>query len=75
MAQCYLFWSCPGCIHARDVDLIRMKNTCRLIDVGTSPIDGRVWEYADHDRCPAFQPKGNSNQVAHGRDYNPTLSV
>jgi len=34
----------------------RMTNRCARIDQGESPVAGAVWEYQDHDRCPAFEP-------------------
>ncbi|HEY4485279.1 MAG TPA: hypothetical protein VI702_02995 [Nitrospiria bacterium] len=56
--QNFRFWSCPDCLHARALNLERMTNRCRLIDQGESPVDGRLWEHEDHDRCPAFEANG-----------------
>ena len=75
MAQYYFFWTCPECVHAQDVDLFQMRNTCRLIDEGASPIDGKVWEYADHDRCPVFQAKAEVKKVSRETECIPTLTV
>jgi len=57
--QNYFFWSCPDCVHVRELDLERSTNRCRLIDQGESPVDGRAWEDQDHDLCPAFKVKAD----------------
>ena len=75
MAQYYFFWTCPRCVHARGVDLFKMRNTCRLIDEDASSIDGKAWEYTDHDRCPAFQPKPEVKKVSRETEDIPTLTV
>lgn len=51
------FWTCPGCVHVSRLNLNQMTNRCQLIDQGTSPIDGKIWEYQDLDHCPGFQPE------------------
>jgi hypothetical protein len=49
------FWTCPQCVHTQELNLLQMTNRCQLIDQGESPVDGEVWEYQDHDICPAFK--------------------
>ena len=55
--QNYHFWTCPVCIHVRELDLKKMANRCQVIDQGNAPIDGERWEYEDCDFCPAFELK------------------
>jgi hypothetical protein len=65
MAQQYpIFWTCPDCVHARELNLEQMTNHCQLIDQGESPVDGKAWECHDHDLCPAFKPKAGQQALA-----------
>ncbi len=60
----FRFWTCPGCIHVQELNLEEMTNRCELIDQGASPVDGKSWEYQDHDICPAFQPRSGQHATA-----------
>ena len=53
--QNYRFWTCPACVHVRELNREKMSNRCQLIDQGGAPIDGKRWEYEDGDLCPAFE--------------------
>lgn len=70
-----IFWTCPACVHVRDLNVERMTNHCRLIDQGESPVDGAAWEGRDHDLCPAFEPKEGRQAPALVGEIHSTRSI